>query len=361
MKWNRDCKSFPGVYACDILKAENYKDCSECNYYEPYSKKILILKLGAIGDVIRTTTILNGLRKKYGEDIHITWVVGNESYDFIKNNKYINKALLFNEETKLRLEQEKFDILLSLEITPPSTLLANLANAKEKFGYYFNEDGHPSAFNKAAEFYLDRVFSDTIDKETKKTYQEMLFEIIELPYNKEEYIIELTKEDYANEFKKKNNLGNKIIGINVGSGSRWPSKQWHKEKLRALIINEIRKKTDYDVLLLGGPEEKEILPELAKELNVAYNNPDNSINEYISIVNLCDIIVTGDTITLHIGIGLKKKVIALFFCTPPWQIEEYGRVKKLVSLLLDKYYFDDQYHEDLANSISVEEVFNLIK
>ena len=207
--WNRDCKSFPGVYACDILKSENYKDCSECNYYEPYSKKILILKLGAIGDVIRTTTILNGLRKKYGEDIHITWVVGKESFDLIKNNKYVNKALVFDEETKLRLSQEKFDILLSLEISPPATLLANLVKAKEKFGYYFNEDGHPSAFNKAAESYLERVFSDKVNKENEKTYQEMLFEILELKYNKEEYVIESIKEDYAQEFKERYKLGNK--------------------------------------------------------------------------------------------------------------------------------------------------------
>ena len=64
---------------------------------------------------------------------------------------------------------------------------------------------------------------------------------------------------------------------------------------------------------------------------------------------------------MHLGIGLNKKIIALFFCTPPWQIEDYGRVKKLTSPLLDKYYFDDQYHKDLVNSISVEEIYNQIE
>src|SRR3989344_5616399 len=215
--WKRDCKSFPGVYACDTLKSENYKDCSECNYYEPYSKKILILKLGAIGDVIRTTTILNGLRKKYGDDIHITWVVGKESFDLIKNNLNIDRTILLNEYSILMLQQEKFDILLSLEIAPPVTLLANLIKAKEKFGYYFNEDGHPSAFNKSAESYLERVFSDTVNKET---HQEMLFEILEIPYNKEEYNLPSINNIYAEEVREKEKLGHKIIGINVGSGKR---------------------------------------------------------------------------------------------------------------------------------------------
>ncbi|MDP6642305.1 MAG: glycosyltransferase family 9 protein [Candidatus Nanoarchaeia archaeon] len=360
MKWNRDCKSFQGVYACDILKTENYKDCSECKFYEPYSKKILILKIGAIGDVIRTTPILNGLRKKYGEDIHITWVIGKESYDLIKNNEYVDKTLLYNEETILRLKKEKFDILLSLEIAPPATLLANEINSNEKFGYFFDEDSHPSVFNKKAEPYLDRVFSDKIDKETKKTYQEMLFEIIELDYNKEEYVIPLTKQEYAQKFKRDKKLGDKIIGINVGSGSRWPSKRWDIEKLKELI-KKIKQERDYDILLLGGPEEEEVLRSLSKELGVVENYPSNTILEYISIVNLCDLIITGDTITMHLGIGLNKKIIALFFCTPPWQIEDYGRVKKLTSSLLDKHYFDNQYHEDLVNSISVEEVFNQIE
>ena len=360
MKWNRNCKSFQGVYACDILKSENYKDCSECKFYEPYSKKILILKLGAIGDVIRTTPILNGLRKKYGEDIHITWVIGKQSYDLVKNNEYVDKTLLYNEETILRLKKEKFDILLSLEIAPPATLLANEINANEKFGYFFNEDSHPSTFNKKAESYLDRVFSDKIDRETKKTYQEMLFEIIEINYDKEEYVIPLTKKEYAQDFKNKNNLNKKIIGINIGSGSRWPSKQWDKNKIIELA-KKIKQDNQYDLILLGGPEEKEMLPYLSRDLKLPYNSPENSLSEYISIVNLCDTIITGDTITMHLGIGLNKKIIALFFCTPPWQIEDYGRVKKLTSPLLDKYYFDDQYHEDLVNSISVEEVYNQIE
>ena len=64
--WNRDCRSFKGIYSCDILKTENYKDCSECNFYEKIDKKILILKLGAMGDVLRTTTILTAIKEKYG-------------------------------------------------------------------------------------------------------------------------------------------------------------------------------------------------------------------------------------------------------------------------------------------------------
>ena len=67
-EFKRDCKSFPGTYACEIMTAEGYKDCSECIFYEPIKKKILIIQFGAMGDVIRTTSIIPAIKEKYGRD-----------------------------------------------------------------------------------------------------------------------------------------------------------------------------------------------------------------------------------------------------------------------------------------------------
>src|SRR3989344_1086389 len=139
-KWNRDCKSFPGIYACDIMKSESYKDCNDCKFYEPISKKILIIKLGAMGDVLRTTPILYALKEKY-KDAQITWLVKEEAKELLKNNHYIDRLWIYNFETALRLEYEHFDILINLEIAPPATVLANKVNAKEKFGCFLDKDG----------------------------------------------------------------------------------------------------------------------------------------------------------------------------------------------------------------------------
>jgi heptosyltransferase-2 len=362
MKFNRDCKSFPGVYACDIMISEDYNDCEECKFYEKISKKILIIKLGAIGDIIRTTPILPALKKKYGSNIHITWVVSKESEDVLKNNEQINKILVYNEKTILRLQQEKFDILLSLEIAPPATHLANLVKADEKFGYYFNEDSHPSAFNEEAQTYLNIVFSNKVNKNTKKTYQEMIFEIIKLFYEKQNYLLKLNEQE--KEYGKNLINEEKLIGINVGAAGRWLSKSWHSSKILDLI-KKIYKETNYKVVLLGGKKEEQLKKELKETLEkenikVLENNSNNTIREYMSVINQCDKIITNDSLALHIAIGLGKETIALFFCTPSWQIETYDVVTILESPLLDKYFMDDQYHEDLVNSISVEEVFEKI-
>src|SRR3989344_9601424 len=116
MKWNRDCKSFPGIYPCHIMTSENYESCEECIFYEKVSKKILIIKLGAIGDVLRTTPILSVIRKKYGNSAKIVWLISEESKDLLKYNELIDEILVYNQDTILRLQQEKFDILYYLEV-----------------------------------------------------------------------------------------------------------------------------------------------------------------------------------------------------------------------------------------------------
>jgi len=362
-KWNRDCRSFKGVYSCDIMTGEDYRYCSECGFYDKIGKKILILKLGAMGDIVRGTTILTELKEKYGQDSHITWVVEKQSQEILYNNPYVDRILAYNHETALILQQEKFDVLLSLEVAPPTTLIANLIDAKEKYGFYFDKDGYPSAYNKNALEYLETVFSNKLSKELRKTHQEMLFNNLELNYKKQDYVLVLEdcEKDYAS--KVINKTGKRLIGINVGSAGRWVSKAWHP-KLMIEFIKRVSK--DYNLILLGGKREEELLREIENSvkkegISVLKNDPENSVREFMAVIDACDLIITGDTLALHLAIGLKKKTIALFFCTPPWQIEDYTFLRKIVSPLLNKYYMDDRYIEELVTSISTDEVFGAVK
>jgi len=366
MKFNRDCKSFREDYACEIMTAEGLKDCSDCMFYEPISKKILIVNLGALGDIVRTTPLLQALKEKHGSNCHITWLVDEgEGKDILKNNPKVDRVLERNQNNSLRLKYEKFDILINLDIEQKATLIANEIKADEKYGYYFNEDGKPSPFNEGAEYYLERVFSDHTNRTNKKTYQEMIFEIAELPYNKEEPTINNFNNNYIDKFMKKNNLTkeDKIICINLGTNNRWPSKAWHKDNI--IEITKKLKEENYKILIRGGPNEEEFLKEIFSEVkdeNVFSNLPDIlPIPELSSLLNICELVITGDTLVLHLAIALKKKTIALFFCTPSWEIEDYNIVKKIVSPLFEKNFYTNEDSEELRKSISAEQVFNEIK
>jgi len=58
-----DCAYFKGDRPCKFYKEDGVK-CDECNHYKPIKNKILIIKLDAIGDVLRTTSILTPFKEK---------------------------------------------------------------------------------------------------------------------------------------------------------------------------------------------------------------------------------------------------------------------------------------------------------
>ena len=220
-EFKRDCKSFPGTYVCDIMYSENQEDCKDCLFYEPIKKKILIIQLGAMGDVVRSTSIIPAIKEKYGRDIKITWLTSKECEYFLKNTPGVDEVISLDpQQNKIghansfseiysRLQQESFDILFNLEISTPSTLLANIIKAKEKFGYYFDKDGHPSHYNKGAETYLYIALSNTINKITKIPYQELIFKALDLNYKKQEYQFKpKIDQTYLQNFLKQNNLKN---------------------------------------------------------------------------------------------------------------------------------------------------------
>ena len=200
---------------------------------------------------------------------------------------------------------------------------------------------------------MERALSNHINRENRKTYQEMMFDILSLKYEKQEYSIEVKE---IAEIRKK--YGNNLLGINIGSALRWPAKRWHEEEI-IKFINASSKK----IILLAGPEEKELQENIKKRVNkeVLCNNPNNSLEEFIAVLDCCSTIITGDTLTLHLAIGLRKKVIALFFCTPPWEIEEYGGVKKLISPLFEKHFYMDDIPKELTKSISALEVQRVLE
>ncbi len=366
--WKRDCRSFLGNYACDMVKYNDVESCEACDFYEQYTKKVLIIKLGASGDVLRTTSLLPAIKAKYGNPM-ISWLTTDYNKAIIENNPLVDKIFVYDTDTVLRLQQEKFDVLFSLETTTPGTLLANLVRADEKYGWYFHEDGHPSSFNQAADHYLETQFSDKLNMENRKTYQEMMFEAVELPYNKQDYILKLSEKDlaYAKNFFSLYGVKDDdfVVAINPAAGSRWRSKNWSKERV-VEFVRRLRRESDFKVIILGGPEEVDLMSFFMNQFNkenisVIFNNYNNTLGEFMGVVNRCNVVIATDSLALHIAAALKKNTIALFFATPPWEIEDYGRIKKFVSPLFDKYFFTDDYVEELASSIQPNDVLLAIK
>ena len=77
-------------------------------------KNILLIKLGAIGDVLRTTSILNGLRERY-ENCCISWLTKKSSMEVLLNNPLIDEIILFDDNPSELLKKRNFDIIITLD------------------------------------------------------------------------------------------------------------------------------------------------------------------------------------------------------------------------------------------------------
>ena len=84
--------------------------------------------------------------------------------------------------------------------------------------------------------------------------------------------------------------------------------------------------------MFGGPEEEERNNKILGKINSNVINAGckNSIMDFVSLVNLCNIIISSDSLAMHIGIALKKRVVAFFYPTSAAEIELYSKGIKII-------------------------------
>jgi len=95
LPFKRDCRYFKGYKPCSPAKVTGVECWSPCPFYSSYKKKILIIKQGEIGDVIRTTPLLKGLKEQYPTS-YIVWLVQDNAKLFIKENDKVDEVLVYS-------------------------------------------------------------------------------------------------------------------------------------------------------------------------------------------------------------------------------------------------------------------------
>ncbi len=323
--WRLDCRYFLGDRPCKFKRT-----CPACPHYSPMGQRILIVKLAAIGDVLRTTPLLWGLKRAYPQS-HITWVVDKEAFPLLRNNSLIDRLIPYEFADLWPLESEKFDLVIGLEKEVRGAALVSKVEAREKKGFGLAEIGNIYPLNKGSEYaFLLGLDDDLKFYHNKKTYPELVFEIADLPYQKDEYLFTLSPADkkFAGEFAQRAGLKKSkvIIGLNTGAGDVFANKAWTINGFGELI-KKLQREPGVRVLLLGGPKEQERNAALLERYGEALIDTGchNSLTQFAALVNLCDIVVTGDTTALHLAIALKKMVVAIFGPTCAQEIELYGR------------------------------------
>lgn len=296
-----DCIHFRGDMPCRPNK-ESGKVCDSCSEYTPISKKILIIKLGALGDVIRTTPLIERYRKEY-PNCHITWIT---NYPEILPKHALDCIRTFTFSDVFIVTKQHFDIAVNLCKDQEAAMLLSDCNAIEKCGFLW-KDGHLSIANPASEHKLLTGLFDAYSKENTKSYVEEIFEICGFHYEHESYVLNVNPE-LQHEWSRIKDIvqGKPIIGLNTGAGSRWPTRLWPEENWKELIL--LLQEAGYAPLLLGGQDEHERNLRLKTQTHAIYEGVF-PLETFIAICEQCDVIITAVSMTMHIALGLGKSMV----------------------------------------------------
>lgn len=360
-----DCRYFLGDRPCRFHKAEGIK-CADCDRYSGPRSRILLIKLGAMGDVLRTTSILPPLRKQY-RDSHLTWLTAKESLGLLENNPLLDSLMVCGGESLARLQVETFDLVINPEAAKDSAALATVAKGEEKKGFGLTPQGFVYPFNpEAEEIFLMGLFDD-VKQRNHKTYEQLVCQLVGLSYHRVPPVLCLTDEERRDAKKFRHESGIRkskpVVGINTGGGSRWPLKRWTVPGFVDLA-KRLCSRTEVQLLLLGGPAEVEINREIMSQPGVKAVDTGclNPPRRFAAFIDLCDVVITGDTLALHMGLALNKRMVILFGPTSTTEIDLYGLGTKIASELdcLCCYRQVCDQSPNCMESISVETVYEAV-
>lgn len=286
---------------------------------------ILIIKKGAAGDVVRTTSLLNILEG------NIYWVTSDRNRALLPDN-VTGLNVLSVEEAFQSLQGIAFTQVISLEEDKECASLASEFGKKNITGIYLQNERISYTDNAAYWFDMSRVSklglkkANELKAENTLSYQHCIFKMIGKQFAGEPYKI------FGGEIKP---VQNKLIGIEKRSGEVWRDKEWW----------------GYD----------ELSDKLAKEGYPfkLFTHRDN-IRDYLNDIAGCSHIVSGDTLAMHVALAYKKTCTAIFNCTSPHEIYDYGLLRKVVSPLLNKYFYSPGYDKEVIGSIPLEDVYKTL-
>ncbi|MFI5305682.1 MAG: glycosyltransferase family 9 protein, partial [Nitrospiria bacterium] len=353
-----DCVYYKGEKPCIKNRL-----CEGCTEYLPMGKRILILKHAAMGDVLRTTPLLHILKREYPHSF-ITWLTDAPSVDLLRHNTLIDRVYIYDTPDITRLSCESFDLLLSLDKEPRTAGLAMKINAKEKRGMGLSPEGNVFPLNREAENYFTLGMSNDLKffKNTR-SYQDLVCEAVGFKYQNDSYILEIPESARIKAKEKYKELGvsneERLIGLNTGAGGVFANKNWTPDHYISLIN---RVSGDYRIkfILFGGEREKGLNDFIQSKVSFPVYHPGTfSVLDFCGMVERCQMIITGDTLGMHIAIGLKVKILVLFGPTCSQEIDLYGLGEKIVSTIGCAPCYKQICPETITcmDLISVEEVF----
>ena len=293
--------------------------------------RLLIVKLGSIGDIIHTLPSLAAIRRGL-PDAEISWVVEARSAEILRENPLIDnlievdthsmrgrrmiRGILPSAGRQLKmLRQFKFDVSLDFQGLLKSAMIAKLSGAKSRWGYSRDALREPAS---------RLLLTDTVKiPKTIDVYRKGLTLAagalnIAVPERDLEFPMASSAEYAAEADTVIQNVGGSRFALLNPAGG-WVTKLWHAEKFGQLA-DRLWKEHGLPSIVVTGPKERELAEKVAansRSGKLLLAQP--SLKGFYEMAKRATVYVGGDTGPTHIAVAAGAPVVGLFGPTPWWR------------------------------------------
>jgi heptosyltransferase-2 len=282
----------------------------------------LILKLNAAGDVVRTTPMLDKLG---GE---VTWITADSNVPLVTGLAARCRALSWS--NRATAGDRSYDLLVNLEDELATAEFAGTIEHRRLYGAFADGSGHvrntPDSngwFDLSLISRFGRERADELKLKNRRTYQELVFEGLGWQFSGESY--RLPTPDATD-------LHGDVAMAPV-AGPAWPMKNWaYFEELQRALTSE------------------------GLVVNVLPKRP--TLLEHLGDIANHRLLVSGDSLPMHLALGLGVRCVTIFNCTSPWEIHDYGLQEQVISPRLAEFFYRRDFEPAATHAIPLEEVIS---
>ena len=287
--------------------------------------KILLFKLGAIGDTLMTTPLVRQLRKNFPNAV-IDYYIGRSSYGVLEGNQYLNNVIKFDENVFIRkqikewlklinkIRRKHYDAVFVLDKHWVFNITAFLALIKKRIGFDRLGEGKFLTykipyFGRKHEifYYLDLLKGLGLEPD----YADFKMDVF------------LSKEDelFADKFWEENNLNNKkVIAICPGGANNFAVgnddlRRWDVKNFIELIKK--LKEKNFEIILVGGKNDAVFEKEIFKDVVCVSAIGKTTLKQSAALLKKCSAVVCNDSGPMHLAASVNDKIISLFGPTNP--------------------------------------------
>ena len=292
--------------------------------------KILIVKLGAIGDIIHTLPSLAAMRAAL-PDAEISWVAEKRSAEIIRGNELIDRLIEVDTRALRRgrivaeilprfreqfrpLRRSKFDISIDFQGLFKSAAIAKLSGAKTRFGF-----ARPALREPASRIFLTHAVE--IPEKTHVVRKNLMLAgtalQIPVPGEKFDFPVFTGPADAAEAERLTSEAGDNFAILNPAGG--WATKLWPAANFGALA-DMLWEELGLTSIVAVGPREGNLASEaVAASRSGKIITARPSLKGFYELAKRARLYVGGDTGPTHLAVAAGTPVVGLFGPTEWWR------------------------------------------